>query len=88
MLNFKEDYKVKGYKNKWSLIDTYQGYGLLENNTWGDETCYLVVELNQNPVILPYKMKDGTTVNLPTIIKVLCETFDNIVQALEDEGII
>lgn len=88
MLEKKVDYKVKGYSNRWSIIDTYEGYGLLENNTYGDETCYLVVELDQAPAMLLYKKRDGSTVYLPTILEVVCETYDGIETALEDEGLI
>ena len=87
MLHTNTDYKVKGYTNRWSIIDTLDNYALLENNTYGDETCYLVVKLDEKPVTLPYKKKDGTYVNLPTINNVVCETFDDIQTALEDEGI-
>lgn len=83
------DYKVKGYYNKWSVIDTYKDYALLENNTYGDETCYLVVRTNNNVQELKYtKSSTGENVVLATIMKVVCETYDGIEIALEDEGII
>lgn len=90
-MNVKEniDYKVKGYYNKWSVIDTYRDYVLLENNTFGDETCYLVVRKNDNVKELEYTKKStGEKVILPTIMEVVCETFDGIEIALEDEGLI
>lgn len=79
------DYKVKGYYNKWSVIDTYRDYALMENNTYGDETCYLVVKINNNVEEVKYTRKDnGEKVVLPTIMKVLCETYDSIDVALKD----
>lgn len=66
-----ENVKIKGYIGMWSAIDSAEIdnkiYYLMENNTWGDETCYLVIDENKN---------------------VICETFDDIETALEDEGII
>lgn len=88
MLQKNTEYKVKGYTNRWSLIDTHEGYGLLENNTYGDETCYLVVKMDQEPAMLRYKKSDGSTIHLPTILDVVCETYDGIEIALEDEGLI
>lgn len=83
------DYKVKGYYNKWSVIDVHKGYALLENNTYGDETCYLVVRTNSNVQELEYTKKStGEKIMLPTIMEVICETYDGIEIALEDEGII
>ena len=83
------DYKVKGYYNKWSVIDIYKGYALLENNLYGDETCYLVVRINNNVQELEYtKKRTGEKVMLPTIMDVVCETYDGIEITLEDEGII
>ena len=83
------DYKVKGYYNKWSIIDTYKGYALMENNTYGDETCYLVVKVKDNVQDKEYiKKSNGEKIVLPTIMEVVCETYDGIEIALEDEGII
>ena len=62
----KQNLKIEGYIGKWSAIDTYKNYYLLENNCYGDETCYLVINEDN---------------------KVICETYDDIVTALEDEGI-
>ena len=66
-----QDLKINGYTNKWSAFDSLtfgdHTYYLMENNTWGDETCYLVIDENKN---------------------VICETFDDIRTALEDEGVI
>lgn len=87
MLQANVEYKVKDYRNRWSIIDTNEGYGLLENCSYGDETCYLVVKLDQEPVMRTYRRRDDSTVELPTIMEVVCETFDGIETALEDEGI-
>ena len=91
MTNVKKnvDYKVKGYYNKWSVIDTYRHYALLENNTYGDETCYLVVDMNNNVEELEYTKKStNEKIMLPTIMSVVCETYDGIEIALTDEEII
>lgn len=89
MLNNKTDYKVKGYTNKWSVIDTYKEWSLLENCTYGDETCYLVVRNDVEVVEKRYqKISKPEYVTLPTITSVVCETYDGLIQALEDECII
>ena len=43
-----QNVNVQGYYGLWSAIDKYKKfnditYYLLENNKYGDETCYLVV---------------------------------------------
>lgn len=83
------EYKVKDYYNKWSVIDIFEGYALLENTTYGDETCYLVVEVDNNVKDITYiKRSTDEKIVLPTIMNVVCETFDGIEVALEDEGIL
>lgn len=84
MIEQNVEYRVKGYTNKWALIDTLEHYGLLENSTWGDETCYLVVDLNQEAEMKRYKRTDGSFVELPTIMEVLGETYDGLETALDD----
>lgn len=59
--------KINGYTNTWSEFDSYGIYHIMENDIYGDETCYLVVDEQLN---------------------VICETYDDIITALEDEGII
>lgn len=86
MLKKGVDYKVEGYRNLWSVIDTHKGYALLENCTYGDETCNLVVPLAQEPVPVRCRKGTGEVVERLKITKVLCETFDSIEQALIDEG--
>mgnify|MGYP006976119177 CR=1 FL=1 len=63
----KQNIKIEGYSGKWSAIDNYDKYYLMENDYYGDETCYLVID-------------DTNTV--------ISETYDDIVTALEDEGLI
>lgn len=49
-----QDIKIKGYYNKWSAIDYMTvnniEYYLMENNTYGDETCYLVITKDQSKI--------------------------------------
>lgn len=80
-------YKVTGYYNRWSIIDTYDKYALLENEIYGDETCLLVVEKDKYEM-RKYKNKTGEVFELPTFTEVICETFDDIETALCDAGII
>lgn len=83
------DYKVKGYLGKWNVIDKFKDYALLENNAYGDETCYLVVQISNNVEELDYtKSTTGEKIRLPTVIEVVCETHDDIVTALRDEEIL
>ena len=63
----RQNIKIEGYSGKWSAIDSYDKYYLMENNYYGDETCYLIID-------------DTNTV--------IAETYDDIVTALEDEGLI
>lgn len=90
MLKDNVDYKVAGYKNTWSVIDRDFGYVLLENNYWGDETCYLVVKEDAEVVEDEYHRKStGETVIYNTIITTeIFETYDGIEICLEDEGIL
>lgn len=86
-----KEFKVRGYRNKWSVIDEYEEWALLENATWGDETCYLVVRKDA-----PIKRKFSSDKDFSGIMvgyydeieEVVCETYDDIITALEDEGII
>ena len=87
-LDVKTSYKVAGYKNRWGVIDAHAGYVLLENETWGDETCYLVARQDVTVALHEYTRKDGIKVVLPTITEIVCETYDDIDTALRDEGLI
>lgn len=82
------EYRVLNYTNRWSIIDTHEKWALLENCTWGDETCYLVVPMDQEIVMKKYRCGDGSVVELPTIQLVTCETYDDIITALEDACLI
>lgn len=85
----KIDYKVSGYFNRWSVIATMNGYALLENSTYGDETCYLVVRIKDNVKDKKYKnMANGNTFVAPTIMEVAGETYDGLEIALGDLGLI
>ena len=84
MLQKNIEYKVEGYRNRWSVIDEYKNYALLENCTWGDETCYLVVAKSCKIENKKYKNQAGEVYMLPTIADVICETYDDIQTALED----
>ena len=82
------DYKVEGYTNKWSIVDEAFGFVPLENNTYGDETCHLVVRKNIVAKDKEYTKRNGEKVVLPTITSRVHATYDWIRQCLEDEGII
>ena len=47
MINKKDGIKISGYRGTWGIIDSmiYHGikYYLLEHETYGDETCYLLI---------------------------------------------
>ncbi len=78
---------VEGYRGFWSVIDTHLNYLLLEHNTYGDETCYLVVDARKTEMKRFHK-KDGTlTPPIPNFPHAF-ETYDDITTCLEDEGII
>lgn len=88
MLELNVEYRVRDYSNRWSIIDTHEKWALLENCTWGDETCYLVVPMEQEITMRKYRRGDGSIVELPTIDLITCETYDDIITALEDEDLI
>ena len=83
-INENVSYKVYGYSNRWSVIDRIDDYALLENETWGDETCLLVVNVKAPVVDKLYKTRDGKMIRIPTIMEVLDETYDDLQTALED----
>lgn len=88
MLNRKESYKVFNHTGRWSLIDEYKGYGLLEHDYYGDETCYLVVSLNAPVEMKKYITKTGDKIELPTIMEIVGESYDGLEVALEDYDLI
>lgn len=87
------EYRVTGYQYRWSIINDYTAengkhYALLENNEWGDEQCYLVVELGTEKMKNYTSHKTGKSFDLPTFDTVLAETSDSLLTALADEDII
>ena len=66
--------EVDGYTDTWSafdvkvIVDNKDVYYILENDEYGDETCYLIYDAGFDLAV--------------------CETYDDIETALEDEGII
>ena len=50
----RDSIKIEGYTNTWSKIDsqTFNGetYYLMENDVYGDETCYVVLD-SKNKVV-------------------------------------
>lgn len=55
--------KIEGYTNTWDMVDSItkngKKYYLLENNIYGDETCYLLV--NENLEVLGETFDDIET---------------------------
>ena len=49
-----KDIKINGFMDKWSSIDSMiinnKTYYLMENNSWGDETCYLIINENKEVI--------------------------------------
>ena len=82
------DYKVEGYTNKWSIVDEAFGFVVLENNTYGDATCHLVVRKNVVAKDKEYTKRNGEKIMLPTNTARVHETYYGIRQCLQDEGII
>lgn len=85
-----KEFKVKGYNNRWSVVDTYENWALLENCIYGDETFYLVVRKDVEIKDCMWIKKGGEKALLPTIsdTEVICETYDDLITALEDECLI
>lgn len=82
------DYKVKGYYGTWSVIDEAKNCCLLENNQYGDETCYLLVKNNAPVEDKTYTNKNtGVKTVRPTIMEVVGETYDDIETACDDYDI-
>ena len=75
--------KVKDYIGAWSVIDDLNGYVLLEHNTYGDETCYLVVKASDFEWKEFTKKSTGEKVLLPYFSDAY-ETYDDIETALDD----
>lgn len=84
----KNVYRISGYTGRWGIIDKVKvndvTYFLMENNIYGDETCYVVVT-NESMGMGYIKSCDEY---LPKFNIVVCETYDGLLQALLDEDII
>lgn len=51
----KQNIIIKGYIGKWSAFDSYKNkYFIMEHNYYGDETCYLVIDKNNNVICETY----------------------------------
>lgn len=81
-MNKLEGIKLEGYENTWYEIDRLETkdatYVLFENEVYGDETCGVVVRYTEA------RNLDG---EIPDRF-IVCETFDDIKTALEDEGLL
>lgn len=49
-----QNIKIKGYSGRWSVFDSYRNYYILENNYYGDETCYLIINENNKVICETY----------------------------------
>lgn len=85
------DYEIEGRYGTWYEIDKMKvgddTYKLYESCDWGDEAGAIVVQLPKAPL----EIKRLSTGELVYVIPEDCEiseTFDDIVTALEDEGIL
>lgn len=58
VINMKENLKIKGYTNTWYVIEETlvdnKLYYLLENEEWGDETCWLLTDKDFNVICDTY----------------------------------
>lgn len=50
----KQNITINGYSGKWSAFDSYRNYFIMEHNYYGDETCYLVIDENDNVICETY----------------------------------
>lgn len=79
-------YKTSGHFGLWSIIDfkriNDKVYCLLENNSLGDETPCVVVDGSEVKII---KRKIGA---VPEFQKEICETYDGLLFALNENEII
>ena len=90
ILKKQEKIKVENYIGAWTVIDDMDGYVMLEHNTYGDETCYLVAKAED------FMWKDFIKKSTEEKIKLaylpetatVFETYDGIEICLNDEGVI
>lgn len=86
------DYEIEGRYGIWYEIDEKKvgndTYKLYESCDWGDEAGAIVIKVPSVPyVIKKCSMSDERVYVIPKECEV-CETFDDIESALEDEGIL
>ena len=86
------DYEIEGRYGTWYEIDEMKNrddtYKLYESCDWGDEAGAIVIKVPSVPyVIKKCSMSDERVYVIPKECEV-CETFDDIESALEDEGIL
>ena len=64
--------KINGYYNTWSSIDTIlvgdKYYYLMENDKYGDETCYLVITKDQTIIIETFDDIETTLIDAMIIV--------------------
>jgi len=82
--------KVENCVGFWSVIDYSHGYVMLEHNTFGDETEYLVIKATEFVMKNFTNKITGETHSRPFFPSSVpyYETFDGIGEALEDYELI
>ena len=86
------DYEIEGRYGTWYEIDEMKvgddTYKLYESCDWGDEAGAIVIKVPRKPyAIKKLSLSDERVYVIPKECEV-CETFDDIESALEDEGIL
>lgn len=86
------DYEIEGRYGTWYEIDEMKvgddTYKLYESCDWGDEAGAIVIKVPRRPyAIKKLSLSDERVYVIPKECEV-CETFDSIDVALEDEGIL
>jgi hypothetical protein len=87
--------KLEGHVGLWTVIDAifYDGnlYGLLEHNTYGDETAYQIVKLNRDDYReywLECKGSDKEGSYYIPVSRQIAETCDDLITGLQDYGML
>lgn len=86
------DYEIEGRYGTWYEIDEMKvgddSYKLYESCDWGDEAGAIVIKVPRRPyAIKKLSLSDERVYVIPKECEV-CETFDSLDIALEDEGIL
>ena len=85
------DYEIEGRYGTWYEIDKLEVgddiYKLYESCDWGDEAGCIVIKVPSGPYDIK-KFSNGERVYFIPEECEVCETFDDIETALEDEGIL